>query len=56
MRCKGCDANLIFREVAVGEPLRPYILGIGLAKCPGCHQEHEYVDEDVRTTEASEES
>jgi ribosomal protein S27E len=54
VRCKGCDADLIFREVAAGNPL-PYILGTGLAKCPGCHQEHEYFNEDVRTIEASEE-
>jgi len=56
VRCKGCDADLIFREVPTGEPSRPYILGLALAKCPGCHQEHEYFDVDVRIIEASEES
>lgn len=56
VRCKGCDADLIFREVPSGEPLRPFILGTGQATCPGCHQEHEYLDEDVRMMEAGEES
>ena len=56
VRCKGCDADLIFREIPAGDPQRPYILGTGLARCRGCHQEHEYFDEDIRTIEASEES
>ncbi len=56
VRCKTCDADLIFREVASGNPQRPFIRGTGLATCPGCHQEHEYFDEDVRFMEASEES
>ena len=56
VRCKGCDADLIFREIPAGESVRPYILGTGLATCPGCREEHEYFDEDVRTIVASEES
>jgi hypothetical protein len=56
VRCKGCDADLIFREIILGNPVRPYILGTGQAMCPGCREEHEYFDEDVRMIEASEES
>ncbi len=56
VRCKGCDADLIFREIPAGDPVRPYILGTGLATCPNCREEHEYFDKDVRIIEASEES
>jgi hypothetical protein len=56
VRCKTCDADLIFREVPQGDPQRPFIFGTSLGRCPGCQQEHEYSDEDVRIIEASEES
>jgi Zn finger protein HypA/HybF involved in hydrogenase expression len=55
VRCKTCDANLIFREVS-GNSQRPFIHATGVALCPGCHHEHDYVDEDVTVMEVSEES
>jgi hypothetical protein len=39
VRCKTCDADLIFREMASGSTQRPFIHGTGLARCPGCQQE-----------------
>jgi hypothetical protein len=56
VRCKSCDADLVFREVPPGNLQRPFILGVGLATCPGCQQEHDYLDVDVSVIEASDES
>jgi Zn finger protein HypA/HybF involved in hydrogenase expression len=55
VRCKTCDADLVFREVS-GNPQRPFIHATGVALCPACHQEHAYFDEDVRVMEVSAES